>query len=152
MPKAELLITSPNDTELERSDRVDAILLELGEMRQAKVTAETLLIYGRELESFEINDIAKGCRKLGMMEVDEFQRFRMPTCGIVVSSVRQAERSRKERIRPEMLRPEAREAWLKDGRRLGSGEETVDVRPLIADAARSGLSMGVVEKTSTPTK
>lgn len=126
-------------------------------MRQAKVTAETLLIYGRELESFEINDIAKGCRKLGMMEVDEFQRFRMPTCGIVVSSVRQAERSRKERIRPEMLRPEAREAWLNDGtrpRQLGSGEELVDVRPLILAAARTGFEIktAVVEKTSTPAK
>lgn len=125
-------------------------------MRQAKVTAETLIIYGRELEPFEVEDIAKGCRRLGMSSFDDFQP-RFPTCNTVVSAVRHAERSRKERIRPEQLRPEAREAWLNDGtrpRQLGSGEELVDVRPLILVAARTGFEIktAVVEKTSTPAK
>lgn len=141
MSKAELIpILMPPD-EHSRSAQVDALLLEMAEMRQAKTTAETLLIYGRELESYDIDDIAKACRRIGMTERQEGETG-FPTCPRLVSLVRTFERQRMERIRPEQLRPEVREALARDKRMaLGSGEETFDVRGLIADVAKSRFSM-----------
>lgn len=138
----------------DRSEQIDSLLLELGERRQGNVSAQTLVVYGFDLEPYELEDIRTACQKIGSTEPDEFKP-RFPTSPALVAEVKLAKHNRETRIRPEQLRPEVRMALARteEHKRLlaagGEGLESFSVKELLDSLPQHLLSMDV-EKPKPP--